>query len=66
MFIKALRRVYRKRGIAGLNPAFLIYIRGLLKLLQPCVSILDLGCGSGSPAQYADGHKIGLDGYALI
>lgn len=65
MNISLIRTLYKAHGLAGLNPAYFMYLNNLLPLLRTSHSILDLGCSPGSPARYSSGYKVGLDGFEI-
>lgn len=46
-----------------LNPASAIYILELRRVLKGCRTILDVGCGTASPARFVPAERTGLDAY---
>jgi len=52
---------HRKEG--SFNPAFVVYIRLLRKIMADCDTILDLGCGPNSPVRFIHTPTTGVDGY---
>jgi SAM-dependent methyltransferase len=46
-----------------LNPASAVYILALRRLLKGCRTLLDIGCGTASPARFIPAEKTGFDGY---
>lgn len=46
------------------NPNILALIQQLRSVLRGCQTVLDVGCGNGSPMRYVAGpHLVGVDGY---
>lgn len=40
-----------------------LYVSELVRALEGCSSILDVGCGALSPIRYLGGMKVGMDAY---
>lgn len=61
MFFR-LNKTFHRRGIN--NPAFLFFLFRLRRSLRDHKTVLDVGCGSTSAAQFLDARRTGVDGHA--